>query len=458
MGPIARLIGSGIGLVQEARAANKAKSPSAEPNSDDRFGEDEAAASSSRAPPPPRPSIDPIEKHDSKDGYSDDSDGPFNDDEAYWDLDEAIEGSRESLPSYEQSQASDDVDSMIRSFVAHHPAPAYSSTTRLPLPVIIPQRRPRNKTRGFVHAYAPVLADCGIDQQTFLDFLVTFHKASQASPYIEVINLAAMGLGFVPSISTQVTSAVLQIVAGTAKAVQSRYRTNSFLDKMNDQLFKPHGLFCMIMTFKPDKPNSLCEEIDINKLVVKTMTPASSAMREKMKSLRMASGETRGELQLPEAAPLIFPKLDQLADEAGADQAKQNKFKQSTAFVSDYLDRRAQATYNAQNPNSILAVQQPQQFASRYSDPNHPASSGSLISLVTGGHVNPMAARQSRRAAKHERKDQKRARYGRDPVSRGPNGRKQTMIRKALTQNVLYLMVVNMPTDEEIAEARTFLG
>lgn len=28
-------------------------------------------------------------------------------------------------------------------------------------------------------------------------------------------------------------------------------------------------------------------------------------------------------------------------------------------------------------------------FTSRYADPNHPASNGNLISLVTGGHVNP---------------------------------------------------------------------
>lgn len=28
-------------------------------------------------------------------------------------------------------------------------------------------------------------------------------------------------------------------------------------------------------------------------------------------------------------------------------------------------------------------------FTSRYADPNHPASSGNIISLVTGGHINP---------------------------------------------------------------------
>ncbi len=48
-------------------------------------------------------------------------------------------------------------------------------------PIVIPQRRPGSKTRGFVRAYAPVLVDHDIDQETFLTFLRSFHKASQVS-------------------------------------------------------------------------------------------------------------------------------------------------------------------------------------------------------------------------------------------------------------------------------------
>lgn len=49
--------------------------------------------------------------------------------------------------------------------------PVPDSTQRLPCPVIIPQRRSRNKDRGFVRAYASVLDDCGIGQGVFLRFL-----------------------------------------------------------------------------------------------------------------------------------------------------------------------------------------------------------------------------------------------------------------------------------------------
>ncbi len=51
----------------------------------------------------------------------------------------------------------------------------------LKCPIVIPQRRPGSKTRGFVRAYAPVLLEHDIDQETFLTFLKSFHKASQVS-------------------------------------------------------------------------------------------------------------------------------------------------------------------------------------------------------------------------------------------------------------------------------------
>jgi hypothetical protein len=46
-------------------------------------------------------------------------------------------------------------------------------TERLPYPVIIPQRRPESNDRGFLYAYAPIMNDSGIDEDTFVDFL--FH-------------------------------------------------------------------------------------------------------------------------------------------------------------------------------------------------------------------------------------------------------------------------------------------
>ena len=65
---------------------------------------------------------------------------------------------------------------------AKYPQPSDSAeNSKLSCPIIIPQRRPGSKGRGFLRAYAPVLADHDIDEQTFLTFLKDFHKASQVS-------------------------------------------------------------------------------------------------------------------------------------------------------------------------------------------------------------------------------------------------------------------------------------
>jgi hypothetical protein len=95
---------------------------------------------------------------------------------------------------------------------------------RLPLPVIIPQRRPKARQRGFVRAYAPDLALKNIDQETFLDFLETFDKASMASPWLDAINLAGFAtIPLAPGVGVAVQLAIM-ISVKIAKDVQSRKR------------------------------------------------------------------------------------------------------------------------------------------------------------------------------------------------------------------------------------------
>ena len=110
-------------------------------------------------------------------------------DEADWQLDEAI-------PDPIGSPSSDDlalgeiprgdearkhyVDKIVQKFLSRHPPPFEAQVKgNLPCPVIIPQRRPHKKSRGFVQAYAPVLANCQIDQDAFMEFHKALFKASQ---------------------------------------------------------------------------------------------------------------------------------------------------------------------------------------------------------------------------------------------------------------------------------------
>lgn len=71
------------------------------------------------------------------------------------------------------------------------------------------------------------------------------------------------------------------------------------------------------------------------------------------------------------------------------------------------------------NPNSSLAVNPGQEFASRYSDPTHPANSGSLISLLTGGKINTREAKDRRRA--------QRAEWGGRPLKKKERGLKRIL-------------------------------
>jgi hypothetical protein len=216
-------------------------------------------------------------------------------------------------------------------------------------------------------------------------------------------------------------------------------RSNSFLDRMNNEFFKPRGLYCLVMTYKPDSTVAH-ERIDINKTIMNYSTPATSTMRQTMRNLRASSGKTYGELELPEAAPLIFPALEHLAeDSTEAGQQKQSSAISNKKFVADYFDRRAQAKYAAETPGGKLSTASPGPvFYSRYADPNHPASSGSLISLLTGGHINPQAGRQQRRIAKRQRRAWRRG----EPITDQTGKRKDGIVKRILKKVSTYVIAV----------------
>jgi hypothetical protein len=105
-------------------------------------------------------------------------------------------------------------------------------------------------------------------------------------------------------------------------------------------------------------------------------------------------------MSFPATAPLIFPALDDIASSTSQDSVTvREKLKQKGKFVAEYWDKRARAEYAAKNPDSVLVQGPKAEFTSRYADPTHPASSGNLVSLVTGGHINPPSLRELRGGA-----------------------------------------------------------
>ncbi|KAB8206530.1 hypothetical protein BDV34DRAFT_224270 [Aspergillus parasiticus] len=413
----------------------------------------------------------------------------FNQDKEAWELDDMAERVRsrtdEEAPAMSPDEPEDvkikKREAMVRKLVSMAGPPTHSSR-RLPCPVIIPQRRPRKKDRGFVRAYAPVLADCGISQDVFMEFLEDLDQVNKASRWIEVVFVAGAIVGCIPSATATAIGFVIQVVAGTARELQSRHRKNTFLDRVNQDLLMPRGLYAMIMSFKDQVPGQqerllrglsgatgqalfTKKELDINETVEKYSNPDPnmSKFKKGLKNVRLVSGKTHGELELPEAAALLYPHLDRAAAEAAqGDTGMRDKLKYAGEWVNDYLDRRAHAHCEAQHPGTALAVPSDKRkpLKSRFNDPKHPANSGSLISLLTGGHV-PVPGIDKMLDMTLEQSGIKRLVRG-QPAGHSPNsGLSQSsierVINKKLHEDVLYLLIVNLPSKEEVQESVTQL-
>lgn len=293
---------------------------------------------------------------DSSSDYSDYLSDEIEDDEEAWQLDEVAAATEP--PTYDAATR-EDTDAFERDLaIAHqqHPSPI----GKLPLPVILPQRRPRNKSRGFVRAYSPVLQDVGIDQETFLRFLKNFHASSQANPWFNAVLVAATIAGFVPEPITMAVTTAVQVAAGAGKEFDSRRKTNNFLDRMNEALFKPAGCYAFIMKYKTDaevqKGGGLLaklgvgiEDVDFSasKIVAKYDADSTeSGKASKSAKFRLTSGATKGSAKMVEAAPLVYPEIDEVVY-SGKDgqETFKDKAKDAGNFLASYVDRRAQMTY-----------------------------------------------------------------------------------------------------------------
>ena len=332
-------------------------------------------------------------------------------DEADWQLDDAVEeeGGQNSDQEPAQHSSTFDpgsvpsskkgrqhhVDKIVQAFLAKHSPPIPGSPIsagQLPCPVVIPQRRPHDKKRGFVRAYAPVLQPCGIDQESFLAFLQALHQSSKAHPIFDVINIVSLIAGVTPDITATIASTIVSASALAAIEMQGNMRTNDFLAQLNKAYFRPRGLFCLIFKYKPDA-NAARETVDLSSTIPKSIIPSSSRFKTFVTKVGRASG-TYGRLEMPRAAPLVFPALDELPS-SDAPRTKKESMKRKSKFVADYLDKRAQVAFSMENPDLVLTENaQQHKFASQHADPKHPMNSGSPISLLTGGTINPKAQQQ----------------------------------------------------------------
>lgn len=53
---------------------------------------------------------------------------------------------------------------------------------------------------------------------------------------------------------------VAQVIVGAAMEYQTRKRSHSYLDKINEQLFEPRGLYAVVMTYVPNAQRPVTSE------------------------------------------------------------------------------------------------------------------------------------------------------------------------------------------------------
>jgi hypothetical protein len=391
-------------------------------------------------------------------------------DEASWELDEAQD--RVDQHAVEPPNNADEEEHAVDSFLQNHSTPSGQPYPPLSLPVLITQRRPGRRARGFIRAYSPVLDEVGIDQVVFLDFIDRLNKAVMPIGLIQALNLASLAAMHAPEPITLAVAISLQVATRAADAVQSRVRTNRFRDKMNQSFFGPRGLIALVMTWKPNRPDDVIMTVAFDT----QQTVASAANKQNngfFKKLRGSNGKTF--CDWPDTAPLVFPVLDDAAarETEGARVKKFSNVNRSSRFVEEYLVKRARAKWAGQNPESRMANSLPkEEFHSRYSDPNHPASSGDPVALLTGGILqdplrNALIYGNSRWGT------------GRGSLLPGTGGENNLLVplmegvtrplqevstsanicrkRADLAKDTLYLLIAQRPTENQMAQASVYL-
>lgn len=432
MGIIVRAIGTGVGFIAEATSSNKHQ------DTKQTIHEKELEIQGH--------SISSDESTASDDSSSD------SEDEKTWYLDNEAEKTSIKQRNLHGQFTTESLISMVTSQCSPPPYQIPDSDTS----VILPQRRPGSSGRGFVRGYAPMLNGYGIDQDTFLTFVENFDLAIQKSPVLNVVYVSAAAAGLVPNIWAGLASTVVQVAAGAAIEYQRRSRGNTYLDQINEKLFKPRGLYAVIMTYHPNASRPVhAEQADINEL----MNPSNQS--KSLLGPKLTKGDSYGDLELPESAELVFPGISAEQQEK---LLHENKLKKSARWTNEYIDRRTQARWTHQNPESKLNPAETPTFANSLADPNHPAFAGSWPTLFSGGRIAPRqkASREEKRAGKAARKEEKRARKGRAPkhyssevstataTAELPPPRQQAKKQKKKTakSNVLYLMIVPIPESE----------
>jgi hypothetical protein len=194
MSKLANLVGSGIGLVHEISASRR---PTSKTTTSRSAARDASYESGTRGNFSTRHQDD--QEYGSGTDYQDYLSASWNNHsrereyhnsqekkgirtcEEEWNPQDPVNNSIELPPPYTTEEYGESANRDLPLTLQRPSSPSITVQGRLLCPVIIPQRRPENKERGFIRAYAPALLECGIDEETFLKFIDSLNQATKVS-------------------------------------------------------------------------------------------------------------------------------------------------------------------------------------------------------------------------------------------------------------------------------------
>jgi hypothetical protein len=139
------------------------------------------------------------------------------------------------------------------------------------------------------------------------------------------------------------------VLSSEIRLLIQSYRTNNFFNQANEEFFKPRGLYCLVMTWYPEDPDTPAMSMDLQSTIAKATFGAdstvlgSSLLGNLERKFKRSDGKTFGNV-FPEVAPLVFPEPETLGNRL--DPAERfYKVKKKRDFIHGYLDKRAQATF-----------------------------------------------------------------------------------------------------------------
>ncbi|OGE54742.1 hypothetical protein PENARI_c005G03429 [Penicillium arizonense] len=243
-----------------------------------------------------------------------------------------------------------------------------------------------------MHLFLPTLA---LAKTFFLRFLENLDKANEASKWIEVVFVAAGIVSNIPTPAAIAVGIVVQVIADTTRELQMRLRENK--DTFLDQTVVEYS----------------------NSVITKPK------FKQGLDSVRLVSGKTHQEQELSDAAALVYPDLDRVAAQAVRSEGDMG----TTSGINGLHEKfQAAGELETEHPGSSLALSASAEnrapLKSLLDDPYHPANSGSMWECRG-------------RSSGHAQKAETGVR----------------MIKKLMQKDVLCLMVVNLPSQEETRES-----